>query len=151
VLTPLQKLPSIEVVNAQFQPAGLRMLSKTGWLFTATAYVIPRDNSPVVIPLHRCEAYIEFVGIGTKTKFERMEFTQQGNPLPSQLVFKGSGIAQIKANNNGFPFIPKGNETVKIELRLAPDGAAKAISVPITLTPNVSQVVWFFPEERAKG
>jgi hypothetical protein len=74
ILSPLQIMPQIDVLEAMLQPPKLRVFANVEWRFSIILYVIPKSSSPIVIPSHKCEAEATLPGFQEPMVFKPIKF-----------------------------------------------------------------------------
>ena len=101
ILSPIQKNPSFELLNAWLKvypeevgPSASGGLSYSdeknlAWKLQMEFYVTPRTDARVVIPFHRCRASFEIPGHTPRTQFESIVM----EPL-SSLVHRGGNVTK---------------------------------------------------------
>ncbi len=77
LLSPLQKLPSFEVLSCSLtasltQTEGSNVEQRLSWWIQIKLYVVPRTESRIVIPIHRCEASFEVAGCLGRTPLPKI-------------------------------------------------------------------------------
>lgn len=94
LLSPLQRLPDVEVFNASLTAVQTQDVDENrqlAWTFTMYLYAAPRGDTRVVIPSHRCRAWFEIEGFVPKTPLGSLQF-RNSNP---QSLAKGTGTEVI--------------------------------------------------------
>ncbi|OUL33089.1 hypothetical protein BV372_17230 [Nostoc sp. T09] len=66
LLSPLQKLPSFEVINGYFYN------ELWHWKLVLEIYVVPKNQSQVVIPFHQCKAWLEILGCNSRISLDKV-------------------------------------------------------------------------------
>lgn len=111
ILVPRQKLPQIEVLKLAC--SGSENDNRTlgyafAWSLQVSLYVIPPDERLVVLPIHRCEAYLEVESARTWEALAHLSFNNSygwGNRTGSatieatmnEAVISGPGRLEFKA------------------------------------------------------
>lgn len=80
LLSPLQDLPNFEILDAELSawqphhsPYGPKVAFR--WTLDATVYVVPKGESRVVVPFHRCRSAIGFSGTSFKSDGTELTLT----------------------------------------------------------------------------
>lgn len=145
LLSPLQKLPSVEVISGQLRVSavnGPRQKSKAPrleWTVNLSLYVVPRTASRICIPDHRCKAWLEVLGCITRTGSEEIavyaaEDEEAANSISirnsySEIFIDGPGTINIKAKveteDNPIPV----DSIAEIAITLSPIDTEQAIAI----------------------
>ena len=173
LLSPLQLLPSVELLGAvlQVQRASAEPPKQGEWLnwnLNLAFYIVPHADSKVVIPFHRCSGLLGVVGeveqieltfihmrppgLYTPGSFDQREsltILGTANELlvegPGKVLFQGTARTKYKEANY--------EQDVEITLRLIPAGAAGAVTISrvlvhdsLNLLPKKAFSSWFWTE-----
>ena len=87
ILSPLQRLPDLEVLGAALEmerPGGGAEKIEV-WRVALKVFVTPRDNNQIVIPFHRCEGELTFPNQNFTHTFSKIQLKPSSrNTAPSR-------------------------------------------------------------------
>lgn len=165
LLSPLQKLPSIEILSGELVVQQMSISSpppievtwqgaKSGsnleWHLTLELYIETKNTERVVIPLHRCNAWLEIVGWLPRTLFHPVRLwspcTGIGELIVSQSLTIKSTNSEVLIDGPGklslysSATIPTVEESfahdVQVTVTLLPVNTEHSISISATLVPS---------------
>jgi hypothetical protein len=165
LLSPLQKLPSIEILSGELVVQQMSISSpppievtwqgaKSGsnleWHLTLELYMETKNTERVVIPLHRCNAWLEIVGWLPRTLFHPVRLwspcTGIGELIVSQSLTIKSTNSEVLIDGPGklslysSATIPTVEESfahdVQVTVTLLPVNTEHSISISATLVPS---------------
>jgi hypothetical protein len=165
LLSPLQKLPSFEILSGELVVQQMSISSpppievtwqgaKSGpnleWHLTLELYIETKNTERVVIPLHRCNAWLEIVGWLPRTLFHPVRLwspcTGIGELIVSQSLTIKSTDSEVLIDGPGklslysSATIPTVEESfahdVQVTVTLLPVNTEHSISISATLVPS---------------
>jgi hypothetical protein len=165
LLSPLQKLPSFEILSGELVVQQMSISSpppievtwqgaKSGpnleWHLTLELYIETKNTERVVIPLHRCNAWLEIVGWLPRTLFHPVRLwspcTGIGELIVSQSLTIKSTNSEVLIDGPGklslysSATIPTVEESfahdVQVTVTLLPVNTEHSISISATLVPS---------------
>jgi hypothetical protein len=157
LLSPLQKLPSFEVLNGKLIQGVQSNLyideQKPGWHFQEwhlqmKLYITPGSDTRIVIPFHRCEASFEIAEVVERTFFEHLRLEPDGVFSPhegfvshsltiqgtnTEVLINGPGMLNLSA----FAVTPATTKQIKndacVMLHLLPADSKRMVEISSTL------------------
>lgn len=154
LLAPLELLPDVEVIDNRMSvtTAGRDDLGNPTFdalYLELEIYVAPKNNTQLVIPFHRCNAWFQVLGITTQTPFHHISLSPSGGPpyagmrpkpqsltiasTNSEVVINGPGRLVLKAA--GKPTLPEQpiKYNVQVTVHLLPTNAERPVVLSMTV------------------
>ena len=154
ILSPIQALPSIEVISGQVAGNKNRDSDKVTWSVSLTLYIIPADENRLVIPFHYCNVSVNFskdlgrIGFGEiRLHPPSTGFGAQAPRLlsktivstPDELIGDGPGKCYLNASVQTEGPAKQLNENAQVALSLLPVNAEYPVVVEAELRHDTSE------------
>jgi hypothetical protein len=141
ILSPLQKLPTFELLSAYLYAylAHRDSTKPVGWQLDADLFAVPNSKDRVVVAAHNCEASFEVLGLVAQSPLENLSFrVMAANTLVTttgtELILDGPGRFQLTATLRT-PFPGAGFEAgavAAVTLRTVGEGVIH-LEAPLTM------------------
>jgi hypothetical protein len=149
LLSPLQKLPSFEILSGELVVQSMSISSpppikvtwqgaKSGpnreWHLTLELYIEPKNTERVVIPLHRCNTWLEIIGLLPRTPFQPIFLSSPCTGVGEMIV---SQSLTIKSTNSELLIDGPGKLSVysSVTIPTVEDSFTHDVQVTVTLRP----------------
>jgi hypothetical protein len=139
-LTPLQRLPSLEILDGY---VAVRPHAEGGdplWTVRLLVYIVPEESGHLVLPGRKVRLVVEFPGIPHKEVIDAAHF--QGAPSPlitstgSELIADGAGQVWITASKRArFVAAIASPEEMNVVAQISPAGSDRATVAQVRLRP----------------
>lgn len=155
LLASLELLPDIEVLDTKIKVTTSGISDVGNYIpdalyLTQELYVVPKNNTQVVIPFHRCKAWFEILGATTQTPFHSVGFYYtadrghyKGMELitvtNSEVVIDGPGTLKLQAQAKTTLPDPSKNYDIQVTVHLLPTNVARPV-VLSTIVPYSSSI-----------
>ena len=157
LLSPLGKLPSIEVLDGDLKLYTSNKRSdsdplESTWNLHIDLYIVPPSFDRVVIPFHRCAVFIEIEDCINKTPLNdfslappsRMIFSGGGRisseadsvtilGTSNEIIVEGPGVVELTAKKNFQAEFGNLNADAKVSVVLSPTEAERSINLDLIL------------------
>lgn len=160
VLSPLQRLPNIQILGAAvnvFEMGGLLNYRQIQVQMRLQVYALPASADSVVIPYHTCELMVGFPPDIPSVPIETLWMEAYGESsvtiacTSTEVVINGPGMFLIHAQSDYFK-VKKAPETQAVAtLKVRPAGAEQTISLEETVPYVPSLVTSFRPDKWKSG
>lgn len=167
ILSPLQMLPTVEVMSAELK-VHRTAPGTLSWGLLMRLYFVPSGDQPFVIPFHRCNGTAEVLGGMSPVVFDdivigppREPTEEQRRPLSltidatnNEVIVRGAGKVMLNARASSSNAPTRFNQPAIVTVELRPAGVDQPVVISQTLDwqvteaeapPGTARWVWSIP------